>query len=285
MEPEQTISHTPKQLMILNKFRKRLEREKYVNNYASNYYGTLQSKFTIPGILITGICSVASFMATSDMLTDGTKAGFSVGVGILTAGATILQSVSSSFGFGARKDAFQKSADSYDDLITKIEFEIYNPNERFADFCNDLEEAILKIKNDCNFLPPLFVMAKYEEEMKKAHLKLDSEGSPSKDGSIFGDMLDRLNNYPTTAGVVHPATPSNKPELISSNNKVAGLVTDNLSVKIDMTSTDANDIIKGAGHVVNSCVAELENDSVAPVFLLDDVTPIVPFQEGQHSDV
>ena len=188
------VIHTPKQQLILNKFRRRLEREKYINNYASNYYGTLQSKFTIPGILITGICSVASFMATSDMLTDGTKAGFSVGVGILTAGATILQSVSSSFGFGARKDAFQKSADSYDDLLTKIEFEIYNPNEQFIEFCNDLEEAILKIKNDCNFLPPLFVMAKYEAEMKKAHIKLDD--SPSKVSDTFEDTLDKLNSYP-----------------------------------------------------------------------------------------
>ena len=201
------ITHTRKQLLILNKFRIRLEREKYINNYASNYYGTLQSKFTIPGILITGICSVASFMATSDMLNDGTKAGFSVGVGILTAGATILQSVSSSFGFGARKDAFQKSADSYDDLITKIEFEIYNPNKRFTDFCNDLEEAILKIKNDCNFLPPLFVMAKYEDEMKKAHLKLDSDGSPSKASETFEDMLDKLNSYPADPAILKPAVP------------------------------------------------------------------------------
>jgi hypothetical protein len=178
--------HTESQLLVLNKFRKRLEREKYINNYASNYYGSMQLRFTIPGIFITGISSIASFLATSDMLNTDTKSGFSIGVGILTAGATILQSVSSSFGFGARKDAFQKSADSYDDLITKIEFEICNPNERFTDFCNDLEEAILKIKNDCAFLPPLFVMAKYEAELAKSHLRL--EGSPTKE-ITFEEMI------------------------------------------------------------------------------------------------
>lgn len=183
---EDQFSHTSNQLMVLNKFRKRLEREKYINNYASNYYSAMQQRFTIPGILITGISSVASFLATSDMLNNGTKFGFSVGVGILTAGATILQSIASSFGFGARKDAFQKAADSYDDLITKIEFEICNPNERFMDFCDDLEEAILKIKNDCSFLPPLFIMAKYEAEMTKSSLRLD--GSPSKEIS-FEDMI------------------------------------------------------------------------------------------------
>jgi hypothetical protein len=183
--------HSENQLLVLNKFRKRLEREKYINNYASNYYGSLQLRFTIPGIFITGISSIASFLATSDMLNTDTKAGFSIGVGILTAGATILQSVSSSFGFGARKDAFQKAADSYDDLITKIEFEICNPNERFTDFCNDLEEAILKIKNDCAFLPPLFVMAKYEAELAKSHLRL--EGSPSKE-ITFEEMIARKKN-------------------------------------------------------------------------------------------
>jgi hypothetical protein len=151
----------------------------------------MQLRFTIPGIFITGISSIASFLATSDMLNTDTKAGFSIGVGILTAGATILQSVSSSFGFGARKDAFQKAADSYDDLITKIEFEICNPNERFTDFCNDLEEGILKIKNDCAFLPPLFVMAKYEAELAKSNLRL--EGSPSKE-ITFEEMIARKKN-------------------------------------------------------------------------------------------
>ena len=184
--PSTPYIHTDSELAVLNKFRKRLEREKYINNYASNYYGSMQLRFTIPGIMITGISSIASFLATSDILTDGTKAGFSIGVGIMTAGATILQSVSSSFGFGARKDAFQKAADSYDDLITKIEFEICNPNEAFTEFCDDLEEAILKIKNDCIFLPPLFVMAKYEAEMAKSRLRL--EGSPSKELS-FEDMI------------------------------------------------------------------------------------------------
>jgi hypothetical protein len=183
--------HSENQLLVLNKFRKRLEREKYINNYASNYYGSMQLRFTIPGIFITGISSIASFLATSDMLNTDTKAGFSIGVGILTAGATILQSVSSSFGFGARKDAFQKAADSYDDLITKIEFEICNPNERFTDFCNDLEEGILKIKNDCAFLPPLFVMAKYEAELAKSNLRL--EGSPSKE-ITFEEMIARKKN-------------------------------------------------------------------------------------------
>lgn len=253
MITDSQITHSPKQLMVLNKFRKRLEREKYINNYASNYYGSMQHRFTIPGILITGICSVASFLATSDMLNTDTKSGFSIGVGILTAGATILQSVSSSFGFGARKDAFQKSADSYDDLITKIEFEICNPNERFTDFCNDLEEAILKIKNDCSFLPPLFIMAKYEAELAKTHLKLD--GSPSKEES-FEDMI--MKQITTSANnSIKPDNNTNK--LVVDNNTIshqAGTTTD---TKIDIKIPQEFNI------------QELEYDeSVEPVLFLNN---------------
>jgi hypothetical protein len=142
---------------VLNKFRKRLIKERFLNNQSSNYYSKQNSKFVIPGILITGISSVASFMATSDILGDDSKKSFSVGVGILTAGATILQSVSSSFGFQSRAEQFQKAADQYDTLLTKIEFELANPNEDFNEFCNELESDILQIKNDCNYLPPLFI--------------------------------------------------------------------------------------------------------------------------------
>lgn len=179
------VHHTPNQVKILNKFRKRLEKEKYINNYASNYYANMNNRFVIPGVLITGISSVLSFLATSDILTTDAKQGFSVGVGILTAGATIIQSVSSSFGFATRKDSFQASADAYDDLITRLEFEICNPNEQFMDFCNALESDILKIKTDCKYLPPLFIRKLYEEEAAKLPVDdgLDSiviDPSPNK---------------------------------------------------------------------------------------------------------
>lgn len=179
------IHHSASQVKILNKFRKRLEKEKFINNYASNYYAKMNNRFVIPGVLITGLSSVLSFLATSDILTTSTKQGFSVGVGILTAGATIIQSVSSSYGFATRKDSFQASADAYDNLITRLEFEICNPNEEFMVFCNALENDILKIKTDCKYLPPLFIQKLYEDEVSKLTINdgLDSiiiDPSPNK---------------------------------------------------------------------------------------------------------
>ena len=130
------ITLTDNQKLILDRFRKRIKRERFVNNQSNLYYKKLNSQFVIPGIVITGLCSVASFLSTTESISDDAKIGFSVGVGVLTAIATIIQSVSSSFGFQTRSDSFQKSAETYDRLLTQIEFQIYNPSDDFNDFCN-----------------------------------------------------------------------------------------------------------------------------------------------------
>ena len=152
-----SVTHSPKQLGILNKFYTRLTKERFINNTSSAYYSSLNQRFVIPGIIITGLSSVGSFMTASDMLSDTEKQGFGVTVGIMTAVATIVQSMSASFGFQLKADSFATSADSYDSLITKVEFEISNPNENFTEFCNNLEEGILQIKADCKYLPPLHI--------------------------------------------------------------------------------------------------------------------------------
>ena len=164
---KESTNHSHHQLRVLSKFRNRLEKEKFIHNQASNYYMKGNRWFVIPGILITGSSSVISFLGTSDIMGPETKTAFNITVGVLTAGAAILQSISSSFGFETRTAAFSKAADDYDNLITKIEFELCSPNEDFQEFCDNLETEILKIKNDCKFLPPLFCHQLYEKEMKR----------------------------------------------------------------------------------------------------------------------
>jgi hypothetical protein len=163
----------PQKLNVLKQFYKRIAKEKFINNQSSEYYSSQNSKFVIPGILITGISSVVSFIGTSDLLTNSAKSGFGIGVGIFTAAATILQSISSSFGFQSRAESFQKSADSYDTLLTKVEFEISNPNEDFNEFCNDLEDSILEIKNNCKYLPPLFIYDLWEANKEDVFIDFD----------------------------------------------------------------------------------------------------------------
>ena len=167
--------HSDQQFGILNKFYQRLQKERFVNNQSSSYYSNLSNRFVIPGIVITGLSSIVSFMSTSDMLEDDEKKGFGITVGVLTSIAAIIQSMSASFGFQLKKDAFATCADAYDSLITRVEFEICNPNEDFETFSNTLEEDILKIKSNCKYLPPLHVNELWNEKKDMFMNKLRSE--------------------------------------------------------------------------------------------------------------
>ena len=214
--PSPSAAH---KINILKQFHKRLLKERFINNQASVYYSSQNSKFVIPGILITGISSVASFMATSDILTNNTKRGFSIGVGIFTAGATILQSISSSFGFQSRAEGFQKAADSYDTLITKIEFEISNPNEDFNEFCNGLETAILEIKNNCKYLPPLFIYKIWDQHKSEQQSdKLDSLYNESTLGRSGDDQSIHNNRR-------HSQQPQSPPQSPVVRNRDETLIT------------------------------------------------------------
>ena len=175
-----SVTHSPKQLGILNKFYTRLTKERFVNNTSSSYYSSLNQRFVIPGIIITGLSSVGSFMTTSDMLSEEEKQGFGVTVGVMTAVATIIQSMSASFGFQLKKDAFATSADVYDSLLTKVEFEICNPNENFNEFCDNLEEEILKIKSDCKYLPPLHIQQLWETNKHLYNQQITPSSSDSQ---------------------------------------------------------------------------------------------------------
>lgn len=174
-----SVKHSSKQMDVLNKFYQRLKKERFLNNNASTYYGTLNQRFVVPGIVITGLSSIGSFMTTSDMLSDDEKQGFGVTVGVLTAVATVVQSMSASFGFQLKKDAFATSADVYDSLLTKVEFEICNPNENFEDFCNNLEADILKIKSDCKYLIPLHIQQLWNQNKHLYTQTLSSSTSSS----------------------------------------------------------------------------------------------------------
>jgi len=232
---QEMISYTRQQLLILNKFRKRLEKEKYINNYASNYYGSMHNRFSIPGIIVSGVSSIASFLATSDIISDTGKTAISIGVGILAAGSTIIYSIANSYGFQSRRDSFQMSADAYDDLITRIEFEFVNPNENFNEFCNSLETQILKIKTDCKYLPPLFIYKMYEEESRKIKLAGLSE---EPDASLDLVMVD---SSPTHGG--GSSTTSSPSNINTYANTYAN--TNNKKIKLPSTITPLTICVTG----------------------------------------
>lgn len=239
---EEPTNHSHHQLRVLSNFRNRLEKEKFIHNQASNYYMKGNRWFVIPGILITGSSSVISFLGTSDIMGPETKTAFNITVGVLTAGAAILQSISSSFGFELRTTAFSKAADDYDNLITKIEFELCSPNEDFQEFCDNLETEILKIKNDCKFLPPLFCHKLYEKEMKRrkefkeAHI----------DNSNLSSILIHTPNYsPTENKNFRLPVPNKSTSKKKNNDTRKGLIGNKLLKKLSHSQfQDAEELIE-----------------------------------------
>lgn len=161
MNKENTVVQIDDKRRNLCNLTETIRKEKSLNNMASNYYRKKNFWLVIPSIVITGLCSIGSFIASSNIINDDTKTGFTIGVGVLTIVATTLQSLSNSLGYGARSEMFRKSADVYDKLLTRVEFEISQPNE--SDFLKKIEERILNVKDECKYLPPEWMEQKLNE--------------------------------------------------------------------------------------------------------------------------
>ena len=77
----------------------------------------------------------------------------------------------------------------------------------FKIFVIILEADILKIKNDCKFLPPLFCQQVYEKEMKRRKLFKDEN---IDNNSLTSILVHTPNNSPVKNGVLHLAVPKKK---------------------------------------------------------------------------
>lgn len=180
-------NHTNKELKILKKFYKRINKEKFLNKQSSVYYSKLNSYFTIPTLIATGLSSFISLLSSSDMFDKNQKQYCSITVGFIVGLSTVVNSISSSYAFSAKKDSFSISADSYDKLLTKIEFEILNPNEEFSEFSDNLETSILDIKSNCKFFPPLGVYKMYKNN-KNIELEDTPDTSPTSSNNSLNDI-------------------------------------------------------------------------------------------------
>lgn len=263
MTKTQTLSVM--QLNVLNKFKNRIKKERFLNNYASTYYSKQNNKFVIPGILITGISSIASFMATSDILSTDSKQGFSIGVGILTATATIMQSISSSYGFQSRAEQFQKAADRYDSLLTKIEFEIVNPNEDFDDFCNQIESHILDIKNDCNYLPPLFIYNLWKKEKHELYKNnnIDNDNNiKNDDNNVNNDDNNIKNDDNNIKNVTIDNLDINNNSILNIYNENTPLYTDNITNGTNNTKYNTINLLENKCSLESNTIYKDPNNLV-----------------------
>ena len=132
------------------------EKLKYHQAHKLNYRRNLT--IVLPAIIITSLSSMLSFISSSDIIPDDTidKKYIVLSIGMLTSIASIFQTLSSAFAFNVKSEMFRKAADSYDKLITKIEFERVTSNSQgtSSELLNEMETKILEIKDECKYLPP-----------------------------------------------------------------------------------------------------------------------------------
>lgn len=134
---------------------------------AGAYYNQMNKHFVAPTLIISALSSIASFIASSEIVTSSWKTILSLSVGVMTSLNALVQSFSSAYQFDAKANSHFNAADKYDQLITEIDFEKSYPCD--TEFFQQLEKKILDVKSSCQFLVPNYIKADYFRKREKAN--------------------------------------------------------------------------------------------------------------------
>lgn len=153
---------------MINNALDRFRKLRYINQISATYYSKLNKRFVIPSIIISGISSVLSFMASSRSIGESMSEYISITVGILTIIITTLQTFTTSFGFSVKMDDFTKSANEYNKIIVELKMKHNQCNtENIHELINELDEKAIQITYNSKYLPPLWVYEKWTNEKYK----------------------------------------------------------------------------------------------------------------------
>ena len=147
--------------IFLNELIEKIIFKKKTHNLAAQYYEKKSRYIVIPTIVITSISGIGSFLSTSNIFNDQQKLIISISVGVFGSLASLLQTCQSNLKFDTKAEMFRNAAEQYENLLTKINFEKINPNEK--DFINKLEKKILEIQNNCKYFPPSSILNKFSK--------------------------------------------------------------------------------------------------------------------------
>jgi hypothetical protein len=154
-----------KKYIFYNKILQRLQRLSHLHSRSSQYYEKMNFNIFGPSITITALSGIASFLSTSQYISQEAQNGFGIGVGIVASISSVLQSLAGACQYSAKKEAHRTVAEQYNNLIISIKFEIEMPNEE--DFTDKLELQILDIQSKCNYFVPQFIIEEYDKKNKK----------------------------------------------------------------------------------------------------------------------
>ena len=160
-------------IKLFQKLLVRIQALQNIHYECSELYSRYNMYINIPSIAITSIASVASFLSLSEYIPKEEQNICSLIVGILTIVSSMLQSFGNTLKYPAKVEAHQFAGDEYNKLLTKLQFESYNPNEE--NFMNEIEEMILKIKNNCKYYPINSIVLKYKKVLSLENFVDDDE--------------------------------------------------------------------------------------------------------------
>ena len=181
-----------KKFIFYNKILKRLQRLSYLHSRASQYYENMNFRIFAPSITITALSGIASFLSTSQYVSESAQNGFGIGVGIVASISSVLQSLAGACQYSAKKEAHRTVAEQYNNLIISVKFEIEMPNEE--DFTDNLEVKILDIQSKCNYFVPQFIIDEYDTKINQLEKNKNISNMSGKQTSHENIIEASLNN-------------------------------------------------------------------------------------------
>lgn len=133
---------------------------------AATYYKKMHRLFVIPSIFITALSGILSFLASSSNMTSDDQFKINVTVGSVSALSTIIQGLSTNFGYGTMADAHQNAVESYDQLLNKVKFQRLQALEADgetagSEWLKEIEKQITETKQRCKYIIPSWVERRY----------------------------------------------------------------------------------------------------------------------------
>lgn len=154
---------------ICSSLKKRIKKNRFTHNASGQYYAKLYQRLSMPTIILTGLASMGGFLSSSEILNEDTKNAFTITIGILGSCSTIIQAILHSSEFKTKKEMFEKAADAYDILLTRLECGCVNKtNDEIENLISEIETEIIKIKTDCKYLPPISIIERWRNFKKNA---------------------------------------------------------------------------------------------------------------------
>jgi hypothetical protein len=143
----------------LEELLEKLRKYRWCHNTTCKYYSNRNKLFTIPPIIFSTASSFVILEQHETLTTHYLSA-------VLSMASAMLSGVSLHLGFNAKAECHLMSANSYDELITKIDIYIHfkqdkKDKESETKLIEELEERILKIKGCNKFQIPQWVFEKH----------------------------------------------------------------------------------------------------------------------------